>query len=322
MLGQFHSKYEIDDLFRKIIEDKYELMQRTKADNPNLLLPKDFSKFITERLFMDFLLTIYDYCVELHKLEKKQAILDQQSKERTGVAPKLLSSETDKINQKLKEISEIYSQILLKKGTYNIIIKDQKFFETLIYFITQVLKEVFDKSDFKYVEEEINRIFRTNPFNLLKRRNINEKIEQKHYGARDYKVIKQDFNPDDDLSKNELIQRILTRRGMPKSIDREMMVEKSNLKPFFIKSTRCAAINARSPLIAIMFPSIKERLFQMENERKQMTSRFTQKQRPVKDQVEFWIQDLENRQARMKSSHEDTHEKSKFNHKGSQSFCQ
>ncbi|CAK73517.1 unnamed protein product (macronuclear) [Paramecium tetraurelia] len=322
MLGQFHSKYEIDDLFRKIIEDKYELMQRTKADNPNLLLPKDFSKFITERLFMDFLLTIYDYCVELHKLEKKQAILDQQGKERNGVAPKLLSSETDKINQKLKEISEIYSKILLKKGTYNIIIKDQKFFETLIYFITQVLKEVFDKSDFKYVEEEINRIFRTNPFNLLKRKNINEKIEQKHFGARDYKVVKQDFNPDDDLSKNDLIQRILTRRGMPKSIDREMMVEKSNLKPFFIRSTRCAAINARSPLIAIMLPSVKERLFQMENERKQMTSRFTQKQRPVKDQVEFWIQDLENRQARMKSEHENTHDKSKFNNKGSQSFCQ
>lgn len=45
------------------------------------------------------------------------------------------------------------------------------------------------------------------------------------------------------------------------SIDREMMVEKSSLKPFFIRSTRCAAINARSPLIAIMFPSAKERLF-------------------------------------------------------------
>ncbi|CAD8057386.1 unnamed protein product [Paramecium primaurelia] len=322
MLGQFHSKYEIDDLFRKIIEDKYELMQRTKADNPNLLLPKDFSKFITERLFMDLLLTIYDYCVELHKLEKKQAILDQQSKERIGIAPKLLSSETDKINQKLKEISEIYSKILLKKGTYNIIIKDQKFFETLIYFITQVLKEVFDKSDYKYIEEEINRIFRTNPFNLLKRKHINEKIEQKHYGARDYKVIKHDFNPDDDLSKNELIQRILTRRGMPKSIDREMMVEKSNLKPFFIKSTRCAAINARSPLIAIMFPSVKERLFQMENERKQMASKFTQQQKHIKDKVEFWIQDLENRQTRIKSEHENIHDKSKIKNKGSQSFCQ
>ncbi|CAD8166133.1 unnamed protein product [Paramecium pentaurelia] len=322
MLGQFHSKYEIDDLFRKIIEDKYELMQRTKADNPNLLLPKDFSKFITERLFMDLLLTIYDYCVELHKLEKKQAILDQQSKERIGIAPKLLSSETDKINLKLKEISEIYSKILLKKGTYNIIIKDQKFFETLIYFITQVLKEVFDKSDYKYIEEEINRIFRTNPFNLLKRKHINEKIEQKHYGARDYKVIKHDFNPDDDLSKNELIQRILTRRGMPKSIDREMMVEKSNLKPFFIKSTRCAAINARSPLIAIMLPSVKERLFQMENERKQMASKFTQKQKHVKDKVEFWIQDLENRQTRIKSEHENNHDKSKIKNKGSQSFCQ
>ncbi|CAK66031.1 unnamed protein product (macronuclear) [Paramecium tetraurelia] len=322
MLGQLHSKYEIDDLFRKIIEDKYELMQRTKADNPNLLLPKDFSKFITERLFMDFLLTIYDYCVELHKLEKKQSILDQQSKERTGIAPKLLSSETDKINQKLKEISEIYSRILLKKGSYNIIIKDQKFFETLIYFITQVLKEVFDKSEYKYIEEEINRIFRTNPFNLLKRKHINEKIEQRHYGARDYKGVKHDFNPDDDLSKNELIQRILTRKGMPKSIDREMMVEKSNLKPFFIKSTRCAAIKARSPLIAIMFPSAKERLFQMENERKQLATKYTQKQRLVKDQVEMWIQDFENRQARVKSEHEHTLDKSKINKKGSQSFYQ
>lgn len=39
------------------------------------------------------------------------------------------------------------------------------------------------------------------------------------------------------------------------------MAEKSNLKPFFIRSTRCAAVKARSPLIAIVFPSAKERLF-------------------------------------------------------------
>lgn len=46
MLALSHTKSQIDDHFKKIIVDKFELMQRTKADNPNLLLPKDFSSFI------------------------------------------------------------------------------------------------------------------------------------------------------------------------------------------------------------------------------------------------------------------------------------
>ncbi len=50
------------------------------------------------------------------------------------------------------------------------IFKDQYFFETMIYFISQILKSVFDSDEHALIEEELNRIFRTNAFNLIKRR--------------------------------------------------------------------------------------------------------------------------------------------------------
>ena len=46
------------------------------------------------------------------------------------------------------------------------------------------------------------------------------------------------------------------------------MSEKSDIKPYFIKQTACASIHSRSPLIAMLFPSAKERLFQQEKIRK------------------------------------------------------
>lgn len=41
----------------------------------------------------------------------------------------------------------------------------------MIYFISQILKGIFEEDDHSLIEEELNRIFRTNAFNLIKRRN-------------------------------------------------------------------------------------------------------------------------------------------------------
>lgn len=40
----------------------------------------------------------------------------------------------------------------------------------MIYFLCQVLKHSFDREEFVPLEEELNRIFRTNTFNIIKRR--------------------------------------------------------------------------------------------------------------------------------------------------------
>lgn len=62
----------------KIINDRYDMMLRKQVENPNLILPKNFEKFIHSQLFLDFLKVIYEYCVELHKIEQKQKILENE----------------------------------------------------------------------------------------------------------------------------------------------------------------------------------------------------------------------------------------------------
>ena len=62
--------------------------------------------------------------------------------------------------------------ILLGYGDNKLVFKDQYFFETMIYFLTQILRSNIDPAHCGMVEEELNRIFRTDAFNLIKRRHL------------------------------------------------------------------------------------------------------------------------------------------------------
>lgn len=70
--------------------------------------------------------------------------------------------------------------VLLGYGDNKMVFKDQYFFETMLYFLTQVLKENFEGEDFKIVDEELNRIFRTDAFNLIKRRQVEDEVYEKY----------------------------------------------------------------------------------------------------------------------------------------------
>lgn len=179
-----------------------------------MVLPKGFDKFIKSPLFINLLIAIYDYCTEVSRLEQKQRVLESQCKERHGLQPKLLSSETEKINQKLTDVTEIYSKIILVKGTYNYMYRDQNFFETLIYFITQVLREMFQKDEYRTVEEEINRIFRTNSFNIIKRRHIQESLEQQFPAIREKNI--KEVNLKDQNQLDELCTKFIRLSRIPK----------------------------------------------------------------------------------------------------------
>lgn len=47
--------------------------------------------------------------------------------------------------------------------------QDQYFYETLMIFSAKVLQNAFDKTDIPKLEEEINRLFRSNAFNISQR---------------------------------------------------------------------------------------------------------------------------------------------------------
>lgn len=77
--------------------------------------------------------------------------------------------------------------VLLAHGESRFIFKDQYFFETMIYFIAQALKENFEEEMYQVVESELNRIFRTNSFNLIKRRYQEDKLIKEYPELKDAK---------------------------------------------------------------------------------------------------------------------------------------
>lgn len=58
---------------------------------------------------------------------------------------KLLIYESNLLSDKCKEISFIYMGILLSYGESKFMFKDQYFFETMIYFLSELLKENFEE---------------------------------------------------------------------------------------------------------------------------------------------------------------------------------
>ena len=52
------------------------------------------------------------------------------------------------------------------------------FYETLTIFSARVLKDAFDSSELMKLEEEINRLFRTNAFNITERKLHKDTLER------------------------------------------------------------------------------------------------------------------------------------------------
>lgn len=101
----------------------------------------------------------------------------------------LMVYEANLLKDKCKEISYIYMGILLSYGESKFIFKDQYFFETMIYFIGQILKENFEEEVYPIIDLELNRMFRTNTFNLIKRRYEEDQIINKYPELKDAKYV-------------------------------------------------------------------------------------------------------------------------------------
>ena len=124
-------------------------------------------------------------------MENKQFVLESESKQRGLDVPKVLPAEKKKLNEKATRMAYAYSRIIYTNKSINkkemignkcksfMYFKakimenqdaDQNFYDTLVIFSSQVLKEAFDPSELMKLEEEINRLYRTNAFNITERK--------------------------------------------------------------------------------------------------------------------------------------------------------
>ena len=76
---------------------------------------------------------------------------------------------------------------------------DQNFYDTLVIFTSQVLKDAFDPSELMKLEEEINRLYRSNAFNITERKIHHESM------IRNYPQLRETQSKDQE---NDIIRRL------------------------------------------------------------------------------------------------------------------
>ena len=123
--------------------------------------------------------------------------MEQEARQRGLPVPKVLPSEKKKLNEKATKMANAYSWIIFLNASLSaqafaenqsfIQFKskiesnkrpDINFFETLTIFSAKVLKDAFDASELMKLEEEINRLFRTNAFNITERKLHKDQLEK------------------------------------------------------------------------------------------------------------------------------------------------
>lgn len=145
--------------------------------------------------------------------------------------------------------------ILLGYGDNKMVFKDQYFFETMLYFLTQILQSNFEGSHFLLINEELNRIFRTDAFNLIKRRHIEDEAFRKNPALKEGKY---DGTTNSVLKlENRLKLQRKNNYSMQLKTDKVRMMS----KPIELSLSTFNSVRSRSPLIASFYPSEKEKLY-------------------------------------------------------------
>ena len=73
-----------------------------------------------------------------------------------------------------KDTDHIHSYMQFKSKIIANQKNDRYFYETMLIFCSKVLQNAFKKEEIPKLEEEINRLFRSNAFNISQRQHIDE----------------------------------------------------------------------------------------------------------------------------------------------------
>eukprot|EP01017_Pseudomicrothorax_dubius_P030838 TRINITY_DN3875_c0_g1_i1.p1 TRINITY_DN3875_c0_g1~~TRINITY_DN3875_c0_g1_i1.p1 ORF type:complete len:165 (-),score=41.19 TRINITY_DN3875_c0_g1_i1:533-1027(-) len=154
------SPYSLGQNERAISEMKerikkcFKELQKEKEEEGFVVIPPKFFYFVSSDLLLNLILAVKDYCSELICLEKKHESLKAEAKVRGLNPPKVLPNEKERVVVQAKKVAFRYTLVLTKMDKFTNNQQEQNFFETLIYFMTRVLKTDFATEDFLRVEEE------------------------------------------------------------------------------------------------------------------------------------------------------------------------
>ena len=114
------------------------------------------------------------------------------------------------------------------------------------------------------LEEEINRLFRSNAFNITERKLHKDALERQYPQLKDIPI------PSGSSSElpEEIQRRLIQRQKVPKDARMKFQKNKSEIRPFYQKMNTSSALNSRSPMVSLIFPSLKDKIKMFEEESK------------------------------------------------------
>ena len=209
-------------------------------------LPRGFEYFVSTPLCVELCTSILDYCKYLIKLDKKKRLLEEDAKLRGIPPPRVLRSETDKLNLKAKRMGDNYGRLIFtyrsigftNDGTpdnINGFIKfksviqnnqknDQAFYQSVVRLFGKVLSECFERSDLPVVIMELERLFKTNLFNESARSQERAQIEDEYPELRDFTPQELNVNPNKCKADNDQMKPLRHRIEQRISLRRQLNV--------------------------------------------------------------------------------------------------
>lgn len=230
---------------KKSIEDTIQEMVKAKDDDPNLFIPASFLENYNSKEMNTFVKAAFDYCTVLYRLEQQQEA--KESRKRTS---SYIIADPENIKSLAAKMAQSYGRLVLNVFYQRKSAKDeQNFFETLIYYVAKVLQPVFEREQIKWLEDELNRLFRSTAFNISRRNHLEYERNKKFPSLKNPKK-----------NQDSIINSIILRNSIPRERLRVSISESIDFKPCYVKLSAYSALNARSPMISMILPSPSDRV--------------------------------------------------------------
>ena len=225
---------------KKSIEDTIQEMIKAKEDDPNIFIPASFLENYNSKEMNNFVKTTVEYCTALHKLE-------QYHEKRLSSS---VGAEKEDVKALASRMAQSYGRLVLQVFYQRKSSKDeQNFFETLIYYLAKVLQPIFERDQLKWLEDELNRLFRSTAFNISRRNHLEYERNKK------FPNLKYQKKNQDSLVNSIALRNVILRENLRVSIS-----ESTEYKPCYVKLSAYSALNARSPMISMILPSPSDRV--------------------------------------------------------------
>lgn len=242
---------DLSSLCDQVIQD----MLKEKQANPEIIVSYSFLEYFNQSEIMNLISSVYDYSKILTRINTAYLSLKQEG--RLSQAKQYSDSQSNLLQEAGKKVAQNYGKVLFRYKYLVPSLEDQNFFETIIYFTVRVVKSCFDAMQFKLLDEELHRLFRSTAFNVAQRKNNDAEKSQK------FNKLKFNLKKDADSVINGIIVRNWANRESVKNKSVDCIK-----RPAFSKISPYRAIGTRSPLISMLLPSPTDKIREFEERRR------------------------------------------------------